>query len=116
MPAEGAADAAVAAPAAPAQHEDKAQVQGRRGKKRKAQEQAGPPASADAAATPAASNGSSVTISGRGEEMAVKVVGRFQPLLFMGFVAGNEAAVVETPWLRIMQHFPDVLYRPKFGS
>ena len=41
---------------------------------------------------------------------------QYKPLFFMGFLAPQERVVVEMPWLKIMQHFPDMLHRTKYGT
>jgi len=43
-------------------------------------------------------------------------VSKYKPVLFMDFISDKEMLVVEAPWLKIMQKFPDMLYRPKYGS
>jgi len=45
-----------------------------------------------------------------------KISNEFKPLFFMGFLAPQERVVVETPWLKIMQNFPDMLFRAKYGT
>lgn len=44
------------------------------------------------------------------------VVKEYRPILFVDFLAKDEVVVIETPWLKIVQNLPDVLYRHRFGG
>eukprot|EP00035_Acanthoeca_spectabilis_P018322 m.386918 g.386918 ORF g.386918 m.386918 type:complete len:756 (+) comp16746_c2_seq1:255-2522(+) len=46
----------------------------------------------------------------------LKIVKKFQPLLFMGWAPGGTIVAVERPWLAVMQNLPPPLYRAKYGA
>jgi len=44
---------------------------------------------------------------------SVRVVDQFRPILFAGFTDDGTMAVVERPWLQILESLPNTLYRPR---
>ena len=40
----------------------------------------------------------------------------YRPLFHMAYLSANERVAVEMPWLKMMQHFPDMLHRSKYGT
>ena len=49
-------------------------------------------------------------------EAACRMVTRYGPMLLFDYVAPDTAIVLERPWLRVMEHFPPTLHRPRFGT
>lgn len=45
-----------------------------------------------------------------------RVINRYRPLAFVDFVAENEMALVETPWLKVLSRLPGALHRHKYGK
>jgi len=45
-----------------------------------------------------------------------RIITKFKPLMFLDFVAGNELVVVERPWVKISEKFPEALYRHKYST
>jgi len=41
---------------------------------------------------------------------------KYKPVMFMEFVARDELVVVERPWQDVASHFPDTLWRPRYGT
>ena len=44
------------------------------------------------------------------------MVTKYRPLMWAGFVGPNEALVVERPWVRVAQGFPEALHRHRYRS
>ena len=45
-----------------------------------------------------------------------RLITQFQPLLYAQYLSGSELLVVESPWLKTMQTFPDTLFRRRYGN
>ena len=45
-----------------------------------------------------------------------KIVDRYRPILHLDFLDSNSMVVVERPWLQVMESFPGVLHRPRYGT
>lgn len=45
-----------------------------------------------------------------------RIVDRYRPILHMEFLDGNTMVVVERPWLQVMENFPGMLHRHRYGT
>ena len=45
-----------------------------------------------------------------------RIVDRYRPILHLDFIDSNTMVVVERPWLQVMESFPGVLNRPRYGT
>lgn len=45
-----------------------------------------------------------------------KFVRRYQPILFLDYINGQELVIIERPWLSVMNALPPKLYRHRFGT
>eukprot|EP00742_Colponemidia_sp_Colp-10_P006807 GILJ01007294.1.p1 GENE.GILJ01007294.1~~GILJ01007294.1.p1 ORF type:complete len:682 (+),score=96.47 GILJ01007294.1:45-2090(+) len=45
-----------------------------------------------------------------------QIITKYQSVLSVHFLKANSLVVVELPWLKVMQDFPDALHRPRYGT
>ncbi len=49
-------------------------------------------------------------------QRSFRIMEQFGPILFMDYLSDTEIVIVERPWLHIVEHLPDVLYRHQYGA
>ncbi len=71
---------------------------------------------ADVPASPTAAKSSTHSVKTSPHEKNFTIVDKYVPIFTAEFIASGEMVVVETPWIQVMKHFPNVLHRKPYGT